>query len=87
MEFQEFDAGGGQTIVVYQVPDTHYEINAPAVFESLAADAARRAAAGHLVVSMTTLPLREGGTAFGMQGSGFATKAAIAVVYAGLAPS
>ena len=87
MEFQEFEAGGGQKLVVYDVPDNGYEINAAAVFQSLAADAERRAAAGQLIVSMTTMSLREGGVALGLQGSGFATKAAVAVVYAGLPPS
>jgi hypothetical protein len=87
VEFREFDAGGGQTIVVYDVPDNGYEINAGVVFQAMAADAERRAAAGHLIVSMTTMALRHGGVALGLQGSGFTTKAAVAVVYAGLPPS
>ena len=47
----------------------------------IAADARERAASGLRLLSMTTIPLRHAGTAFGNDGSGYQTKVAVAVVY------
>ena len=79
---REFDAGEGQQIVVYLADDTGYEIDPVALYGDIAADSATRRNAGQRIVSMAAVPLRHGGVAFGMTGSGFETKVAIAVVYA-----
>ena len=77
----EFEAGPDHTIVVYEPDDTGVELEPAAVFGEVAADAAMRAARGQHLLSMTTLPLRHAGVAFGAQGSGYETKVAIGVVY------
>jgi hypothetical protein len=57
------------------------ELDAVAIIAEIAGDAAERATRGLRILSMTTIPLRHAGTYFGQEGSGFQTKAAIAVVY------
>jgi hypothetical protein len=68
-------------MVVYQPGDVGTEVDPLEVFSAIAADASQRASSGLRILSMTTMPLRHGGTALSLEGSGFATKVAIAVVY------
>ena len=77
----EFDAGGGQQLVVYQPADTGMELEPGQIFAEIAEDSARRAARGQRIVSMTWTSLREAGAMFGNDGSSYATKASVAVVY------
>jgi hypothetical protein len=78
----EYPAGPDQVLVVYAPPDASIELDPLAIASEIAADAATRASGGWRIVSTADMPLRHGGTAFGLQGSGFETKAAILVVYA-----
>jgi hypothetical protein len=78
----EFDAGNGQSIVVYVSPDTGSEIDPTAVYGDIAKDAARRAAAGQRIVSLAAVPTRHSAAFLGREGSGYETKFAVAVVYA-----
>jgi hypothetical protein len=78
----EFPAGSDQVLVVYMPPDTSIELDPLAIATEIAGDATTRAADGWRIVSTADMPLRHGGTAFGLQGSGFETKAAVLVVYA-----
>ena len=77
----EFEAGPDHTIVVYAPDDIGMELNAVEVFGEVAADAAERAKSGLHLLSMTAMPLRHAGTAFGAEGSGYETKVAIGAVY------
>lgn len=77
----EYQAGPDQVIVVYQPADVGYELNPDTIFATIAQDAERRAQRGEWIVSMTVLPLRHAGTAFGNSGSGYETKTAVAVAY------
>lgn len=77
----EFEAGPDHTIVVYEPDDMGVELNPVEVFGEVAADAAARAGSGQHILSMTAMPLRHAGTAFGAEGSGYETKVAIGVVY------
>lgn len=77
----EFDAGPDHVIVLYQPPDTGAELEPALIFSVIAADAAERASTGLRLLSMTAMPLRHAGVAFGGQGSGYETKGAIAVLY------
>jgi hypothetical protein len=81
MTQSEFDAGDGQTIVLYRPIDTGQELEPELLFAEVAEDSGRRAASGQRVVSMAWTPLRHAGAMFGNDGSGYATKAAVAVVY------
>ena len=81
MNVVELRAGPDQTLAVYQPDDTGNELSPLEVFSAVADDAARRATNGEWIVTMTALPLRHAGTAFGQEGSGYETKTAIAVVY------
>jgi hypothetical protein len=78
----EFSAGPNQTIVVYSSGDTGEEIDPTQLYGEIAADAERRAAEGWRIVSTAAVPLRHAGTFMGLEGSGFETKACVAVVYA-----
>lgn len=80
----DFDAGDGQRIVVYQAEDTGEELNSTAIYAFIAEDAARLAGLGLRIVTMTSTALRHAGVAFGNNGSGYETKASVAVVYASL---
>ena len=77
----EFRAGPDQRIVVYHVGDTGEELNPVAIFAEIAEDAARRAEQGQRIVSIAPLSTRHSGAYFSREGSGFETKASIAVVY------
>jgi hypothetical protein len=77
----EFEAGPDHTLVVYTPIDAGVELDPVAIIAEIAEDAAARAGRGLRILSMTTIPLRHAGTYFGQEGSGFQTKAAIAVVY------
>ena len=77
----EFDAGGGQTLVLYRPVDVGSELDPEAIYAEIAEDSARRAAHGQRIVTMTWGPLRHAGAMLGNDGSGYATKAAVAVVY------
>ena len=81
MDQNEFQAGPDHTIVVYSPPDMSVELDPVAIFAEVAADAAARAARGLRILSMTSMPLRHGGTYVGQEGSGFQTKVAVAVVF------
>jgi hypothetical protein len=77
----QLEAGAGQRIVVYLPPDFGAELDPVAVASTIALDAARLAADGWRIMTSAAIPLRHGGVAFGMQGSGFETKLAVMVVY------
>jgi hypothetical protein len=79
---QEFPAGPGQTIVVYQPPDTAQELNPSEIYSTIAADAAFRAVEGWRIVSIAVMPLRHAGAFMGREGSGYETKVAAVVAYA-----
>jgi hypothetical protein len=78
---QEFEAGPDHLIVVYLPLDTSTEVDPLSIFSWIAADASRRAASGLRMLSMTAMPLRHAGTAFGQEGSGYETKTSVAVLY------
>jgi hypothetical protein len=78
----EFNAGNGQSIVVYVSPDTGSEIDPTAIYGQIAQDAALRAAAGQRIVSLAAVPTRHAAAFVGRTGSGYETKFAVAVVYA-----
>jgi len=78
----EREAGDGQTIVVYQGDDTGTEIDAGALMDVVAADAAERDRRGRRIAAMTSIPQRHSGAYLGREGSGYETKTAIIVVYA-----
>lgn len=77
----EFPAGPDHVLVVYEPPDIGSEIDPANLFGWIAADARDRAGSGLRMLSMTTIPLRHAGTAFGNDGSGYQTKLAVAVLY------
>ena len=78
----EFNAGDNQSIVVYSSGDTGAEIDPAGLYAWVAKDAERRAGEGWRIVSMATVPLRHAGALMGREGSGYETKASVAVVYA-----
>ena len=78
----EFNAGANQSIVVYVSPDTRSEVDPMALYGEIAQDAARRAATGQHIVSMAAVPVRHAQEFLAVQGSGFETKVAVAIVYA-----
>ena len=77
----EYEAGPDHVLVVYQPPDLGTEVDPANFMGWVAADARVRAAAGLRMLSMTSIPLRHAGTAFGNDGSGFVTKVAVTVLY------
>jgi hypothetical protein len=81
MEPVEFDAGDGQSIVVYISPDTGEEVDAAAFYAEIAQDSARRAADGRRIISVAAVPTRHAQAFVARQGSGYETKLAVAVVY------
>jgi len=85
MERSEFDAGEDQQLVLYQPDDIGAELDPTQIYAEIADDAAQRARDGQRIVTMTWVHLRHAGSFIGNDGSGFATKAAVAVVY-GAAP-
>jgi hypothetical protein len=85
VEKVEHPAGIDQSIVVFSSEDTGSQVEPDEIFSAIAADAVERDLAGLRIVSITFLPLRQTGTAgnvFFQSGGQFATKAAVAVVYA-----
>ncbi len=78
---QEFEAGANQIIVVYSVPDTGQELDPAGLFGHIAEDASARSQQGWHIVSTAVMPTRHSAVAFGREGSGYETKAGIAVVY------
>jgi len=81
IEQAEYPAGPDHVLVVYQPPDLGMEIDPTNLVGWIAADARERAASGLRMLSMTNFPMRHAGTAFGNDGSGYQTKAAVAVLY------
>jgi hypothetical protein len=81
IEQSEFPAGPDHVLVVYQPPDLGSEIDPANLVGWIAADARDRAGSGLRILSMTTIPLRHAGTAFGNDGSDYLTKVAVAVTY------
>ena len=77
----EYPAGPDHVIVVYQPPDIGAEVDPANLMGWIAADARSRAKDGLRMLSMTSLPLRHAGTAFGNDGSGYQTKVAVTVLY------
>ena len=82
MDQVEFAAGPNQTIVVYSSGDTGTEIDPAEIYGAIAEDAERRAAQGWRIVSTAAVPVRHAGTFMGLDGSGYETKASVAVIYA-----
>jgi hypothetical protein len=79
---EEFDAGNGQLIVVYAPPDDGNEIEPMSLYGEIARDAADLATRRGLhMISMTSMPLRHAGLFMGRDGSGYETKAVVAVAY------
>jgi hypothetical protein len=79
----EFDAGDGQVIVVYAPGDFGSEIDPTMLYGEIARDAADLATGrGLRMISMTSMPLRHSGVFMGRDGSGYETKAVVAVAYA-----
>jgi hypothetical protein len=76
----DFPAGPNQTLVAYISDDTSTEIDTTQMFGEVAADAQNRAANGWTIVSLTALPTRHAQAFLGREGSGYETKAAVAVV-------
>jgi hypothetical protein len=78
----EFAAGPNQPIVVYSSGDTGMETEPAGLYGAIAQDAERRAAQGWRIVSTAAVPVRHAGTFMGREGSGYETKASVAVIYA-----
>jgi hypothetical protein len=81
VEIKEFDAGANQLIVVYQPADTGEELDSVSIFGYIAGDSETRAQSGQRIVSIAVMANRHSAVAFGREGSGYQTKASIAVVY------
>ncbi|HET7182977.1 MAG TPA: hypothetical protein VFI15_12155 [Candidatus Limnocylindrales bacterium] len=81
MDMQEFEAGPDHLLVLYVPGDVGTEVDPVAIFSGIAADATARADSGLRMLSMTTMPLRHAGTAFGQEGSGYETSTSVAVLY------
>ena len=81
----EFEAGPGQLVVSYLSIDTGSDVPWRDFARDIAADAARRAADGWRIVSESTFPIRQVGTAGNVlfqSGGQLATQLATIVVYA-----
>lgn len=78
---EDFEAGQDQVLVVYLPADVGTELDPLQIFGDVASDASARATDGFRIVSMTSMPLRHAGAMFGNDGSGYQTKASVAVVY------
>jgi hypothetical protein len=81
IEQTEYPAGPDHVIVVYLPPDIGAEVDPANLMGWIAADARARVADGLRMLSLTSMPLRHAGTAFGNDGSGYVTKVAVTVVY------
>ena len=82
MQRTEFQAGPNQAIVVYVSDDNANEIDPAQIFAEIAQDAQERAVGGWRIVSTAAVPTRHAQAFMGREGSGYETKAAVAVVYA-----
>jgi hypothetical protein len=85
VEREEYPAGTNQKIVVFVSDDRGYALDPELLFRVVAEDAAAEEQHGWRIVSTTLMPMRQMGTAgnvFFQSGGQFATKAAVAVVYA-----
>ena len=81
--YREMPAGPDRVLVVYPSGDSGEEVAAEAYLAAIAADAEFRAADGWTLVSLVALPLRHAGVKmFGVEGSGYTTKAAMGGLYA-----
>jgi hypothetical protein len=81
--FGEHPAGPDRVLVIYPSGDTGEEIDADTFLAAVAADAELRAANGWTLVSLVALPVRHAGVKmFGVEGSGYTTKAAMGGLYA-----
>ena len=67
--------------MVYLPADVGTELDPMQIFGDVASDASARARDGFRIVSMGSMPLRHAGAMFGNDGSGYQTKASVAVVY------
>ena len=85
--YPEYPAGEGRLLVLYLSDDDGSEVDPAELLARMGADAASRAAGGWRLESMAGLPLRHAGQKmFGVEGSGYTTKAAIGCLYARVAP-
>jgi hypothetical protein len=85
VERREHEAGPNQKIVVLVSDDRGYALDPDDLFAVAAADAAAEAEHGWRIVSTSVMPMRQMGTAgniFFQSGGQFATRAAMAIVYA-----
>jgi hypothetical protein len=85
VERTEHQAGPDQKFVVFVSDDYGSAIDPNELFEVAAADAAAEAAQGWRIVSTAVMPMRQMGTAgniFFQSGGQYATRAALAIVYA-----
>ncbi len=82
MKPSEFAAGPNQALVVYESGDMGTALDPMSLYGAIAADAEQRAVAGCRIVSMATVPLRHAAAFLGCEGSGYETKAVVAVVFA-----
>lgn len=68
--------------MLYRSADTGDELDPATLLAEIAADAAIRSAAGWRMTSIASLPLRHAGQkVFGVDGSGYTTKAAFGALY------
>ena len=81
MQHTDFPAGPNQTLVAYLSDDTSNEIDPTQMFAEVAEDAQARSANGWSIVSIAAVPTRHAQAFLGREGSGYETKAAVAVVY------
>ena len=81
MDQVEFAAGPNQSIVVYSSGDSGNEVDPAGLYGAIAQDAERRAAEGWRIVSTAAVPVRHAGAFMGREGSGYETKASVAVIY------
>lgn len=89
MERIEYDAGPDQTIVLFVTEDYGGPLDPAAIFQAVADEARDRETSGWRIVSVSTMPVRQMGTAgniFFQSGGQFASKAAVAVVFGRTGP-
>jgi hypothetical protein len=84
MERIEYKAGANQKIVAYLSDDDGADVALGSIFAFIADDASTMEAQGWRIVSTSTMPIRQMGTAGNIlfqSGGQFVTQAAVAVVY------
>ena len=80
----EHAIGADQVLAGYVAPNSGRGLDPQSIMGWVAGDAARRAALGWKIASLTTMPMRQMGTAgniFFQSGGQFITQVAVAVVY------